>query len=162
MAKKITDQQLADLSGTGLGYHFSDLKKYNNPIGRHYDQTPLPVGITVDGDYIIDNTVPNTVDANGHMLDGLEHNSMQGKLPMHPTFSDQSPYRDDTAGKWEEAYGNGPGGVDVYYPTQAQMQGLGYIENLTDYYKHEKGRGIDDIKVPPPYKSIKGTPSAIQ
>ena len=155
---ELSPQQLAELAGTRLGYHASDLKKYESPISRQYDPTPLPIGISIDGDYVIDNTVSSNVNADGHMLDGLgDVSQVQGKLPYHPTFSDQSPYRDASAGKWVEAYGLGPLGKDVYYPTQEQMQRPGYSAELAQYFKYEKGRGIDDIVVPPPYKNIKGT-----
>ncbi|RLG27758.1 hypothetical protein DRO03_11375, partial [Methanosarcinales archaeon] len=114
----------------------------------------LPFGITVDGDYVIDNSIQSGVNEDGHMLDGLAGNNVQGKLSMHPTFSKQSPHANESAGTWQEAYGNGPNGQDVFYPSREQMNTPGYAEGLARYFQHERGRGIDKIQVPPPYNDI--------
>ena len=138
------------ISYNGLGSGNSKyLNRNYSPVSRNRDGLTLPVGISIDGDYVIDNSVIQ--EGSGHLQDGIEGNSLQGKLPYHPTFSNESPYASKlgTNPHWENNNGR-----DVYYPTQEQMQRDGYIAELQDYYKREKGKGIDKIIVPAPYADI--------
>jgi hypothetical protein len=106
------------------------------------------------GDYVyFDGTQGNSL---GHMGD-------VGKLPWHPTFSNESAFATNSVnqsgnniglaegGQWIE---NGNGGYQ-YQPSIWQMQQPNYVENLQRYYQQEKGRGIDSVQLPIPYDSKK-------
>ena len=135
----------------------SEASKYTkSPATYRRDVPMLPVGAAVEGDYVIDLSIPQVVNEHGHSGDSLNGSTVQGKLPWHPTFSDQSPYAGNGAPRWEEAYGLGPLGKDVYHPTIEQIQRPGYMNELTRYFTNEKGRGIDAVEMPIPYKQNKG------
>lgn len=82
--------------------------------------------------------------ANGHYGD-------IGKLPWHPTFSNESKYSNaETPGG---AWGNIPGAKEqwVFTPSANMMNQEGYDQKLAQYLKNEYGRGIDKVEMPAPY-----------
>jgi hypothetical protein len=72
-----------------------------------------------------------------------------GKLPGHPTFSEESPYaikglKAAEGGKW-----NNKDGKWDYTPSQYQFErDSNYADGLWNYFQHEKGNGIDRIILP--------------
>lgn len=72
-----------------------------------------------------------------------------GKLPNHPTFSNESPYavkgfKGAEAGEWEQADGKW-----IYKPSQSQFdKDPGYADRLNRYYNRNNGNGIDKIEMP--------------
>jgi hypothetical protein len=105
------------------------------------------------------------IDMGNMNINSSGHGGDEGKLPWHPTFSNQSVFADNytgqheglkniplgVAGRWEERQRPGPS-KDIYYPSQEQMQQPGYLSELQRYFDNERGRGIDDIVLPIPYK----------
>ena len=85
----------------------------------------------------------------GKEANSVGHQTDKGKLPWHPTFSNESAYASEgnPGGSW--------GNVDgkwVFTPSQQQMQTPGYVESLAQYYAQEKGKGIDKVNMPVPYR----------
>ena len=76
-----------------------------------------------------------------------------GKLPGHPSFSSESPYhvkglQAAEGGDWVQADGKW-----LYYPSQKQFdRDPNYNAKLQEYYRKEKGKGIDGIVMPPKLK----------
>ena len=68
-----------------------------------------------------------------------------GKLPNHPTFSNESLYdsKETPAGTWEQTE-KGWG----YTPSEWQANQPNYKEKLMRYFNREKGHGIDYINSP--------------
>lgn len=72
-----------------------------------------------------------------------------GKLPSHPTFSDESPYAISgfvgaEGGKWSKV-----GNKWNYTPSNAQFKrNPSYESALLEYFNQEKGNGIDTITLP--------------
>ena len=93
-----------------------------------------------DYDYGADSQGPNEL---GHYTD-------KGKLPYHPTFSEQSIYanEDTPGGKWAKD-------KDEFTPSHRQVQQPGYTKGLADYFRQEYGRGITSVKYPVPYATPK-------
>ena len=82
------------------------------------------------------------------------HSTDLGKLPWHPTFSDQSAYNSlaTPAGHWnEQSNSEGKLGWN-YQPSLWQMKQPDYINSLQRYYNQEAGRGIDTVTLPIPYR----------
>ena len=150
--------------GLGKLYDAAEIAK-----GKRYGYTP---------DYSFTLAALNGADLtpNGH-----GHFGDAGKLPSHPTFSDQA-VLDSSAfhgGQWLRAPYGGEGRLgDVFIPSTDQMQQKGvsnppmsltpydkgfqpptaqeqYAYELKAYLDRERGQGIDAIEVPPPYKQIK-------
>jgi len=78
-----------------------------------------------------------------------------GKLPGHPTFSTQTPYHIPglaitAAGEWSKLRDNPETGKEewAYIPDSRQFNNPDYMKQLMDYYRDEKGRGIDGIWMP--------------
>jgi len=72
-----------------------------------------------------------------------------GKLPGHPTFSDESPY----AIKGLEAAEGGTWSKDksgwVYAPSESQFKrNPNYVNELRGYFEREQGKGIDKVVLP--------------
>jgi hypothetical protein len=87
------------------------------------------------------------------------HGGDAGKLPWHPTFSNQSAFSTNFV-NGEPIFGMAEGGKwtsdnrgDTFYPSQWQMSRPGYQRELQRYFDNERGRGIDNIVVPPPYEN---------
>ena len=104
------------------------------------------------GDYVyFDGVKSNNL---GHMGD-------KGKLPWHPTFSNESVFATNAknnsniglaeGGEWLE----GDNGDYQYAPSNWQMSQPNYLRDLQRYYQYEKGKGIDKVKLPIPYDSNK-------
>ena len=77
----------------------------------------------------------------------FNHWTDAGKLPNHPTFSKESwfsQFGDKKGGDWIQD-SNGRWG---FMPSDSQMQNSNYINNLKQYFDHEKGRGIDFVQFP--------------
>jgi hypothetical protein len=72
-----------------------------------------------------------------------------GKLPGHPTFSDESPYviqglKSAEGGQWSGNEGNWS-----YAPSQSQFdRNPEYKKQLMEYCQNEKGKGINRIVLP--------------
>jgi len=92
--------------------------------------------------------VNNTPGMYPHFTDG-------GKLPTHPTFSNESIFStpQHPGGHWV-GKDQSPTSQDTYYPSVNQLHGLGYLDKLQNYYDRNKGNGIDKVIVPPPYSNI--------
>ena len=127
---------------------FSNLKMVQDFQSR--SNNPLKSsGLILDGgNYIIDDKFgSNTRDHRGHMQDGGYSSKLQGKLPWHPTFSDESPYASEKmpGGTWF----NGRGLVaDRFTPSQQMVQD-GRTRGLADYFRRvEKG---NELVAPVPY-----------
>ena len=107
-------------------------------------------GLQLDGtDYVKQGNTPR--DARGHLPDGMASKPLQGKLPWHPTFSDESPYStpEHPGGHWNQL----PPYKDKwsYQPSRYQVQ-QGYTGVLANYFRNvEKGNILD--KPPIPYSS---------
>jgi len=72
-----------------------------------------------------------------------------GKLPSHPTFSDQSPYYIKGLSSAEGGTWTNDNGKDVYIPHPAQFsRDPGYMDKLLWAFDREKGNGIDAINLP--------------
>ena len=100
-------------------------------VGADYDYSKAPQG-------------PNNFD----------HYGDEGKLPSHITFSTHSAYStpENPGGTWSE--------VDnkwAYTPHPTQFLNKDgstnqeYVSGLANYFKNERGRGIDMISLPAPY-----------
>ena len=114
---------------------------FSNPIA--FD------GLQLDGsDYMIDNKFgSNERDSRGHMKDGGYKSTLQGKLPWHPTFSNESPYasKDKPGGSWFNGMGILP---DTFTPSIEMIQD-GRANGLSEYFKKfEQG---NKLKAPTPY-----------
>ena len=90
----------------------------------------------------------------GLRADGkVPHFGDAGKLPGHPTFSDQALLHSmqNVGGRWDEANMNHG---DVFYPSTQQLDQKGYLDKLQETFVFEKGNGIDDVVVPDGYRNI--------
>ena len=96
------------------------------------------------------------------------HGGDEGKLPWHPTFSNQSAFATNTVKPMEGAPQLVEGGTwvargengskqDVFSPSTFQMKQPGYKESLQRYFNNERGRGIDAVNMPAPYANIRYT-----
>ena len=145
----------------GLMEAMSDLSKYNkSPATYRRDVPMIPIGAAIENGYAMDLGLAAAANEMGHMQDGYEGNTLQGKLPWHPTFSEESPYATGNSPRWESSYGLGPLGKDIYHPTQEQMQRKGYVDELSRYFASDqnRGKGIDKIVMPAPYaNTIEGS-----
>ena len=93
----------------------------------------------VDFDYGVDKMVSGgLVNDDGHYTDA-------GKLPNHPTFSNQSVFATDTSpgGSWSNREGRW-----IFNPSDKQLLTRGYMNKLQEYFNDEYGRGIDGVSLP--------------
>lgn len=114
--------------------------KYNNESTNEL-QAKLFNSIGQDYDY----GLANAQDARGHYTD-------TGKLPWHPTFSNESSYStpEQTGGAWSRTV-NGVGvEVDKFVPSQYMMQNNN-VGNLGEYFNHVEPNAI--LEAPTPYKT---------
>lgn len=117
-------------------------KKVKEKSRMNMDEVSRLLG-WINGDY--DYGADNQAGEYGHYSD-------KGKLPHHPTFSDESKYHtaDAPGGSWSLANG----GWD-FKPTINQIQNVpGYLNSLARYYEEEKGKGIDKVTMPIPYREL--------
>ena len=91
--------------------------------------------------------------------DDKGHYTDLGKLPSHPTFSNESKYSNaqTPGGSWD----HNPKEGWVYTPSQEQLKSEGYTEGLARYFQNEYGRGIDNVKMPVPYRMPTGLAEVI-
>jgi len=96
----------------------------------------------ISGDY--DYSQGGEANAMGHYTD-------KGKMPWHPTFSNESVYSnaDNAGGEWYTT----DEGKWKFVPSQQQVVEPGYAAMLAEYYQNEKGKGIDTVEYPVPYKT---------
>ena len=90
------------------------------------------------------------------------HYSDKGKLPYHPTFSNESAYatKDKPGGSWKGEQVGLMKRVDTYTPSQQMLRdgraaGLpGYISRTNDYHEkmNHKGQYVE-LEYPVPYKT---------
>ena len=112
------------------------------------------------------------VDMGNLSFNGDGHAGDLGKLPWHPTFSDESTFASNNpsgtislgdGGSWtarNDSRANAPfSSEDVYSPVVSQLNQLGEfpwqpskIQELQRYYTSEKGKGIDRVNMPIPYR----------
>jgi len=79
-------------------------------------------------------------DTRGHQSDGSNGYYKGGKLPWHPTFSNESPFSTNKyqGGKWSKDY-NGDGKIrDVYTPSLDMINNGMDIKRLNDYFKRSE------------------------
>ena len=93
----------------------------------------------VDFDYGIDKV------ASGGLVNDDGHYTDAGKLPNHPSFSNQSVFATNTdpGGSWSNQNGRW-----IYSPSDKQLLTNGYIDKLQRYFNNEYGRGIDGVSLP--------------
>ena len=87
-----------------------------------------------------DYSLGGAVDNNGHMTD-------MGKLPNHPTYSQESWFSKNTdkkGGSWMQD----KNGRWIFAPQEWQVNNPEGLDNLLRYFGREKGRGIDEILLP--------------
>jgi len=91
------------------------------------------------GDY--DYSAGNQASINGHYSD-------KGKLPNHPTFSNESMYSSDkySGGQWSQD----KKGRDVFTPSVDMVQG-GATDGLAEYFKKVEPNGV--LQAPAPYSN---------
>jgi len=91
--------------------------------------------------------------------DDKGHYTDLGKLPYHPTFSNESKYSNaqTPGGSWD----HNPKEGWVYTPSVDQMKVPEYAEGLGRYLSREYRRGIDNIKMPAPYQMPEGLAKVI-
>ena len=109
------------------------------------------------GDYVLTDSQALTelerIRSGKHALDnpnGMGLGSLAGgKLPSHPTFSNESPYHikgfaSAEGGAWDKQ------GLNWNYtPSVEQIKrDPAYLDKLMHYYEMEKGNGIDSITLP--------------
>ena len=109
------------------------------------------------GDYVLTDSQALTelerIRSGKHALDnpkGMGLGSLAGgKLPSHPTFSNESPYyikgfASAEGGSWDK---QGP--KWNYTPSNEQIKrDPNYLDGLMHYFSREKGNGIDSITLP--------------
>jgi hypothetical protein len=122
--------------------------KILNEMNRPDFYAKMNGGIYGDYDYGTDNVKGEF----GHYTD-------KGKLPFHPTFSNESKYSNaqTPGGSWD----HNPKEGWVYTPSQEQLKSEGYTEGLARYFQNEYGRGIDNVKMPVPYRMPTGLAEVI-
>ena len=155
----LTTNDLNYAAGHGdLSYYDDSVSKYIDAanqkyLGRKPGMIQLPIGVSVENDYVHDNTLNVYRNNVGHMSDGV--GNMQGKLPWHVVKSGESPYVAEGLGspRWSSHYNEEGMKQDTYYPSQEQISTPGYVERLRRSFNREKGKGIDKIVMPVPYKN---------
>jgi hypothetical protein len=105
-------------------------------------------GVYGDFDYGADNVKGEF----GHYTD-------KGKLPYHPTFSNESKYSNaqTPGGDWDY----NPKQGWVFTPSVDQMKKPEYSEGLGRYFSREYRRGIDNVQMPAPYQIPEGLAKVI-
>ena len=127
----------------------SSFSKYESPKIYQDMLAQALGGSRMDGnDYVVfDNEVADS--QTGHMSD-------RGKLPWHTTFSNESVFatnsKEPVLGLAEGGRWINKNGKWIYEPSAWQLTQPGYLESLQRYYDYEKGRGIDGVQLPSPYK----------
>ncbi len=154
--KEMTPEQL--VAGLELNNKLETASKYDDAeIARGFR-----LGYTPDYNFgLAALSGTNSPDSSADIrIDGnMPHFGDGGKLPSHPTFSDQAALSGSEyqGGKWEE---RDPGQmqVDTFYPSRQQLNKPGFINRLQGEYSRELsdyiGSGMDQVVVPPPYKGI--------
>ena len=97
----------------------------------------------VDGDY------DYGADKSRDLLTG--HYSDKGKMPYHPTFSNESKYstKETPGGEWSKTEKGW-----VFTPSAYQINQEGYEDKLANYYRSEYGKGIYGVSMPAPYRQF--------
>ncbi len=118
------------------------------------DNRNLPGNLRIDGsDYMVDEGLGELMrDHRGHAQDGGYASELQGKLPNHPTFSNESPYAsaDRPGGEWVNGNLGGRNQIhpDRFTPSLQMVQD-GRAAGLGSYFKrNEPG---NQLTVPAPY-----------
>ena len=134
------------------------VKLLNNSYGKQgLSPEGLQTNSALKGDYVLTDTQAlnelERIKSGKHALDnptGYGLGSIAGgKLPGHPTFSNDSPYaikglKSAEGGEWYGSEGNW-----TYVPSKAQFErDPKYMDNLMGYFDREKNNGINRIILP--------------
>ena len=127
----------------------------NQRVGKLYDIAEAAnasrLMYTPDYSYQLAALGGDSISANG-----LGHFTDKGKLPNHPTFSTEALLgTPETAGLWSHGPVNEGRLGDIFTPSAEQLKTQGYIDKLQQYYSTEKGRGIDKVSIPGPYRQVR-------
>lgn len=118
---------------------------------KQYDAAVKQVDANPDYSYTLAAMAGDSVAANG-----LGHFTDAGKLPNHPTFSNESVLGNYLpSGSWSTAPTTDGRLGDVFTPSREQMAIPEYTDELAKYIGRNRGKGIDKIDVPIPYDNSK-------
>ena len=164
------------MQSDNLGSVFSNFKMYgsgNNaslvkderPVQHRLDQLDVAKalgGVNFHGDG------GDYIDMGNLSMNEFGHGGDEGKLPWHPSFSNQSAFATNTVkpiygvpkiaegGTWV-ARGENGSKKDVFSPSVFQAKQPWFKNNLQRYYTNERGAGIDEVNMPIPYDNIRYT-----
>lgn len=154
------------VTGNTHVFTLADAVKLMNAAEGKKELTPevLQRDSALLGDYVLTDSQALTeldrIRSGNHALDnpnGMGLGSLAGgKLPSHPTFSNESPYyikglASAEGGSWDKQ------GLNWNYtPSKEQIKrDPDYLNRLEHYYRMEKGNGIDSITLPNSVRRLK-------
>jgi hypothetical protein len=146
---------MAGLTNNPLMYNLQNQKIYGDmvvPDKRSLSQRlsgyELATALSGNG---MSGDASDYVDLGNMNVDASGHASDVGKLPWHPTFSNESLFASNNAnpniglaagGRWDDS---------VFYPSRWQMQQPRYIDMMRGY-ANSPNSGVDAVIPPMPYR----------